>query len=63
MRRMVAVETGEVLPQAAGVDGVEDGVAVAEGSCVGTNERKEKLEAIRVKNHTSSFGFYIFNTN
>lgn len=46
MQRTVAVETGEVLPpRAAGVGGVEDGVAVAEGSCVGTDERKEKLEA------------------
>ena len=37
----VAVETGEVPPQAEGGDVVEDGVAVAEESCAGTDERKE----------------------
>lgn len=39
MRHMVAVETGEVLPRAGGVDGVEDGVAVAVESFVGTDKR------------------------
>lgn len=39
MRHMVAVVTGEALPQAAGVDGVEDDGAVAVESCAGTDER------------------------
>lgn len=38
MQRTVAVETGEVLPLAAVVDGVEDGVAVGAESCVGTEK-------------------------
>lgn len=40
---MVAVETGEVLPLAAEVDGVEDGGAVAVGSYVGTDKRKKRV--------------------
>lgn len=61
MQHMVAVETGEALPRAAGVDGVEDGVAVAVESCVGTDERKREISS-----HYSRkpyFGFYIFTTN
>lgn len=38
---MVAGQTGEVVPRAAGADAVGDGVAVAAGSCVGTDERKK----------------------
>lgn len=45
MRHMVAVETGEALPRAAGVDGVEDGVAVAAESCAGTDERKREIRS------------------
>lgn len=57
MQHTVAVETGEVLPRAAGVDGVEDGVAVAEESCVGTDERKRES---KVKSIAWLFGFNIF---
>lgn len=32
---------GEVVPRAAAADAVGDGVAVAAGSCVGTDERKK----------------------
>ncbi len=45
MPHMVAAETGEELPQAAGVDGVEDGAAVAEESCVGTGEKKREIRS------------------
>lgn len=48
---MVAVETGEVLLLAVGVDGVGDGVAVALESCAGTAEKEENL--------TWSSGFHI----
>lgn len=34
---------GEVVPRAAAADAVGDGVAVAAGSCVGTDERKKGI--------------------
>ena len=42
MQHMVAVETGEVLPLAAGADGAGDGAAAAEESGVGTDKRRRE---------------------
>jgi len=60
---MVAVETGAVLPLAAGVDGVEDGVeddvAVAAESCVGTDESKRDM---RSHSRKSFWSFGLFST-
>lgn len=46
MQHMVAVETGEVLPLAAEVDGVDDGVAVAAESYADT-EQKRKRQCVK----------------
>lgn len=50
MRCTVAVETGEALPRAAGVDGVVDGVAVAAESYAGTDEGNKDTQKKTVSN-------------